>query len=151
MKASFQAFLNDEFEAGKEYRPNKADWLDGRWSPSGPQRELPARQDGDQPRDAGQVGRALTTPPDGFNIHRTVRRLLDAKRKMFDSGEGFDWATGEALAFGSLVAEGYPVRLAGQDSTRGTFSQRHSALVDQKPRNGIIRSTTCARARRITK
>jgi len=64
-------------------------------------------------------------------MHRTIGRLLDSKAKMFDSGEGFDWATGEALAFGSLLTEGYPVRLAGQDSTRGTFSQRHSGLVDQ--------------------
>ena len=59
-------------------------------------------------------------------------RLLEAKAKMFDSGTGFDWATAEALAFGSLQLEGYPVRLAGQDSTRGTFSQRHSGLINQE-------------------
>ena len=64
-------------------------------------------------------------------MHKTVTRLLDAKRAMFESGQGFDWATGEALAFGSLLTEGNPVRLSGQDSTRGTFSQRHSAFVDQ--------------------
>jgi len=56
---------------------------------------------------------------------------MDAKAKMFDSGEGFDWATGEALAFGSLQTEGYPVRLSGQDCTRGTFSHRHSGLINQ--------------------
>ncbi|KKL47070.1 hypothetical protein LCGC14_2339230, partial [marine sediment metagenome] len=67
--------------------------------------------------------------------HRTVDRLLEAKSKMFDSGQGFDWATAEALAFGSLLTEGYPVRLSGQDSGRGTFSQRHSALVDQSNEN----------------
>jgi len=50
---------------------------------------------------------------------------------MFQSGEGLDWATGEALAFGSLLLEGYPVRLSGQDCTRGTFSHRHSAFIDQ--------------------
>ena len=79
-----------------------------------------------------QIGRSLTTHPDDFNIHKTVARQLATKAEMFETGQGFDWATGEAIAFGSLVAEGYPVRLAGQDSTRGTFSQRHSALVDQK-------------------
>lgn len=77
------------------------------------------------------VGRGLTTHPAEFNIHKTVARQLEAKAKMFETGEGFDWATGEAIAFGSLLTEGYPVRLAGQDSTRGTFSQRHSGLIDQ--------------------
>jgi 2-oxoglutarate dehydrogenase E1 component len=131
-KAAFQARLNDEFEAGKEYKPNKADWLDGRWSHLN--REGEEYQRGEtaiKPETMAEVGRALTTAPDGFNLHKTVGRLLDTKREMFDSGKGFDWATAEALAFGSLLTEGYPVRLAGQDSARGTFSQRHSALVDQ--------------------
>ncbi len=70
--------------------------------------------------------------PEGFNIHRTVARQLEAKRHMFETGEGFDWATGEALAFGTLLKEGVPVRLSGQDSSRGTFSQRHSTFVDQQ-------------------
>jgi 2-oxoglutarate dehydrogenase E1 component len=74
----------------------------------------------------------LTTVPDGFAIHKTLHRILDAKKAMFESGEGFDWATGEALAFGSLLAEGNGVRLSGQDSGRGTFSQRHAVWVDQQ-------------------
>ncbi len=132
MKAAFQAQLNDEFEAGKEFKPNKADWLDGRWAHLN-------REDGDYQR--GQtwisedtlkdVGTALTTVPDGFPLHKTVGRLLDSKKEMFTSGKGFDWATAEALAFGSLLTEGYPVRLSGQDATRGTFSQRHSGLINQ--------------------
>ena len=132
-KASFQSFLNDEFEAGKDYKPNKADWLDGRWSHMD-RLEKGKYERGETaiaPKTMEQIGRALTTAPEGVKLHRTVERLLDTKRKMFDSGKGFDWATGEALAFGSLLAEGYPVRLSGQDSTRGTFSQRHSGLVDQ--------------------
>ena len=76
-------------------------------------------------------GDSVTRAPEGFDLHRTVSRLLDSKRAMFETGRGFDWATGEALAFGSLVLEGHPVRLSGQDSTRGTFSQRHSAFVNQ--------------------
>jgi 2-oxoglutarate dehydrogenase E1 component len=69
--------------------------------------------------------------PEDFNLHRTLRRLFDRKAEMMATGEGFDWATAEALAFGSLLLEGFPVRLSGQDSGRGTFSQRHSVLVDQ--------------------
>ncbi len=133
MKAAFQAHLNEEFEASKDYKPNKADWLDGRWAHLG-------RHHGDyvrgetaiQPETFEEIGKALTRAPEGFHLHRTVGRLLDTKRKMFETGQGFDWATGEALAFGSLLLEGYPVRLSGEDSTRGTFSQRHSALIDQE-------------------
>ena len=133
MKASFQSYLNEEFDAGKEYKPNKADWLDGRWSHLDKKGEEYQRgETAIKPETLQEIGRALTTPPEGFKLHRTIGRLLDSKKKMFDTGDGFDWATAEALAFGSLLTEGYPVRLSGQDSTRGTFSQRHSSLVDQQ-------------------
>ncbi|MBO9466292.1 2-oxoglutarate dehydrogenase E1 component [Tropicibacter sp. R15_0] len=134
MKAAFQAHLNEEFEAGKVFKPNKADWLDGRWS------HLDKIKEGDyqrgktaiKPETAQEIGTALTRIPDGFPLHKTVGRLVDARAKMFESGQGFDWATAEAMAFGSLQLEGYPVRLAGQDCTRGTFSQRHSGFVNQE-------------------
>jgi 2-oxoglutarate dehydrogenase E1 component len=132
MKAAFQARLNEEFEIGRAFKPNKADWLDGRWS--GVQREgadYTPGQTAIKPETFAEIGAALTRVPDGFDLHKTVGRQLDAKREMFAKGKGFDWATAEALAFGSLVVEGFPVRLAGQDCTRGTFSQRHSAFVDQ--------------------
>ena len=132
-KAAFQAHLNAEFEAGKEYRPNKADWLDGRWS---------GLETGDGDYQAGEtavpvdtlkmVGNAISALPKGFNAHKTIERLMETKRTMIETGEGIDWATAEALAFGTLLHEGYPVRLAGQDCTRGTFSQRHSGLIDQQ-------------------
>ncbi|MGM0585362.1 MAG: 2-oxoglutarate dehydrogenase E1 component [Pseudomonadota bacterium] len=132
-KARFQSFLNEEFEAAKEYRPNKADWLDGRWSGMG-------AGEGEYQRGATavpmerlrEVGEAMTRIPDDVKPHRTLTRVLEARRQMIDSGEGLDWATAEALAFGTLLTEGYPVRLSGQDSTRGTFSQRHSAIIDQE-------------------
>ncbi len=133
MKAAFQARLNDEFEVGRSFKPNKADWLDGRWSRL-QTKDLENYQRGDtwiKAETMAEIGAALTRVPDGFDIHKTVVRQLDAKRQMFATGQGFDWATAEALAFGSLVTEGFPVRLAGQDCTRGTFSQRHSAFVDQ--------------------
>jgi 2-oxoglutarate dehydrogenase E1 component len=133
MKAEFQSFLADEFEAGKEYRPNKADWLDGKWSHLDRKDEDYQRgETAIKPETFTEIGKALTTPPEGFALHKTVSRLLDAKSKMFETGKGIDWATAEALAFGSLLTEGYPVRLSGQDSIRGTFSQRHSALVNQE-------------------
>lgn len=133
MKAAFQAHLNEEFEIGKEFKPNKADWLDGRWSHLDKQDEDYQRgQTSIKPETLAEVGTALSRLPEGFPAHKTVARILDAKAKMFESGKGFDWATAEALAFGSLLTEGYPVRLSGQDATRGTFSQRHSGIVNQE-------------------
>ena len=133
MKAAFQAHLAEEFEIGKNYKPNKADWLDGKWS--GLEREgaeYVAGKTGIPAAMMTNIGRALTSAPDGVSLHKTVGRLLAAKKEMFDTGKGFDWATAEALAFGSLLVEGRGVRLSGQDSMRGTFSQRHSAIIDQK-------------------
>ncbi len=133
MKADFQKQMNDEFEAGKEYRPNKADWLDGKWSHLDKRGEQYQRgKTAIETETLQEVGRALVTVPDGFPMHKTVGRLLETKTKMLEEGKGIDWATAEALAFGSLLTEGYKVRLAGQDSTRGTFSQRHSGLVNQE-------------------
>ncbi len=132
MKAAFQAHLNEEFEAGKDYKPNKADWLDGRWS--GMDREDGVYQRGQtsiKEETFKEVGASLSRVPEGYPIHKTVNRLLESKAKMFETGKGIDWATGEALAYGSLLTEGFPVRLAGQDATRGTFSQRHSGIVNQ--------------------
>ncbi|WP_380057799.1 2-oxoglutarate dehydrogenase E1 component [Falsihalocynthiibacter sp. SS001] len=132
MKAAFQSYLNEEFEAGKEYKPNKADWLDGRWS------HLDKNKDDYQRGKTAiskstfdLVGKALSTVPADMPVHKTIGRLLESKAKMFETGKNIDWATGEALAFGSLATEGYPVRLSGQDATRGTFSQRHSGIVNQ--------------------
>ncbi len=128
----FQETLQADFDAADNYRPNKADWLDGRWSGLG-------RAEGDERRGETsvdistleEVGAALTKIPEGFTPHRTLKRILKNKEEMFDAGEGIDWATAEALAFGSLITEGKYVRLVGQDSGRGTFSHRHSYFVDQ--------------------
>ena len=137
MKTDFQNRLQADFDAAKDYLPNKADWLDGRWSGFGADRgeDEATYQRGATAaslENVQAIGAALTTPPEGFNVHRTLERFIAARKKMFETGEGFDWATGEALAFGSLVQQGYPVRLAGQDCIRGTFSQRHSAFIDQE-------------------
>jgi 2-oxoglutarate dehydrogenase E1 component len=132
MKAAFQARMNEEFEQGKNFRPNKADWLDGRWSGlEKAEQDYHPGATAIPPGTLAEVGAALTRVPEGFDLHKTIARQLEAKRAMFDTGRGFDWATAEALAFGSLCTEGFPVRLSGQDCTRGTFSHRHSAFVDQ--------------------
>ncbi len=133
MKTRFQAFLAEEFEIGTNYKPNRADWLDGRWSKM--RRNTEEYQRGETAVDLArvkQVGAALTRLPEGYHAHKTVLRLLKAKAKMIETGEGIDWATGEALAFGTLLLDGFPVRLSGQDCTRGTFSQRHSGIIDQE-------------------
>ncbi|MFD2647010.1 2-oxoglutarate dehydrogenase E1 component [Devosia albogilva] len=134
LKADWRAKLEGEFEAGQNYRPNKADWLDGAWKSL-----RPAEQEGPRRGETGveidkltEIGTALTRVPEGFNIHRTVKRFMDNRLAAIQSGEGIDWATAEALAFGTLVTEGHPVRLSGQDVERGTFSQRHSVLNDQQ-------------------
>jgi len=134
-KEELVAFLEEEFEAGKSYKPNKADWLEGRWRGfTTPDTENLARRavTGVEEESLRQIGRHITTVPERFNIHRTLKRVIDNRDKMIETGEGVDWATAEALAFGSLLQEGYHVRLSGQDSARGTFSQRHAVWVDQK-------------------
>jgi len=133
MATDFTAQLEAAFEASKSYKPNKADWLEGAWAglqvASGDDR----RGETAVPRELLKgVGVALSTVPEGFNVNRKLVRQLDGKRHAIESAEGVDWATAEALAFGTLCAEGTPVRLSGQDSGRGTFSQRHAVLVDQE-------------------
>ena len=126
--------LDRDFEAANSYKPNKADWLDGKWSHLNVAPTVEDRRGKtDLPEDAlKNIGHAVTHVPDNFNLHSRLRRIMSARREMVDSGEGFDWATAEALAFGTLVSEGYLVRLSGQDVQRGTFSQRHAHLIDQE-------------------
>ena len=131
----FVDHLEGEFEAAKSYKANKADWFAGRWSglsqPADIETDRKSIDSAISSKLFDSLGRTLTTVPQTHNIHKTLRRILDAKAEMFKTGANFDWATGEALAFGSLLSEGYGVRLSGQDSGRGTFSQRHSVWVDQ--------------------
>jgi 2-oxoglutarate dehydrogenase E1 component len=132
MQADFRALLEEEFAAGDTYRPNRADWLDGRWSGIGHAEEGARRGlTGVDLDTLKEVGRKLTTIPKSFTPHKTVARIIAGRRKMIEDGSGIDWATAESLALGTLLTEGFRVRLSGQDSERGTFSQRHSVLMDQ--------------------
>ncbi|HEX4407952.1 MAG TPA: 2-oxoglutarate dehydrogenase E1 component [Xanthobacteraceae bacterium] len=138
MKADWRAKLDIELEAAQGYRANKADWLDGRWS------GFATAGDADDPRRGKtgveiaklkEIGEKITTLPQGFHLHRTLGRFMENRKKAIDSGVGIDWSTGEALGFCSLLLEDHRVRLSGQDSERGTFSQRHSVLTDQETEN----------------
>jgi 2-oxoglutarate dehydrogenase E1 component len=134
-KADWRARLDAELEAGSGYKPNKADWLDGKWAgfKSADQEEDPRRGvTGVDVAVLRDIGRKITKVPDGFRVHRTIQRFLENRAKAIENGVGIDWATGEALAFCTLLQEGHHVRLSGQDSERGTFSQRHSVLIDQE-------------------
>ncbi|GAA4821346.1 2-oxoglutarate dehydrogenase E1 component [Sphingosinicella ginsenosidimutans] len=150
-EAAFTSLLEAEFEAANSYLPNKADWFEGRWSglgrPSTPESERRNVVTAVDDALFDEIGAILTKVPDSCAIHRTLVRVVDARRQMFETGEGFDWATGEALAFGTLLREGYPVRLSGQDSGRGTFSQRHAVWVDQNNGSKYIPLTEVGPAR----
>ena len=135
MKADWRAHLESEWETGQSYKPNKADWLDGAWAglrTADNQDEQRRGKTAVPVKTLKEIGRKLTEIPKDFEAHRTILRFLDARRKMIDTGEGIDWSTAEALAFGAILHEGNPIRLSGQDSERGTFSQRHSVLYDQR-------------------
>jgi len=132
----FTQLLEGEFQAGASYIPNKADWFEGRWAglkiPAEPVSGRRNTGTAITPEEMERLGEALTTVPADFAMHKTLQRIIEAKRQMFGSGGNFDWATAEALAFGALLADGHNVRLSGQDSGRGTFSQRHAVWTDQQ-------------------
>ncbi|WP_284125857.1 2-oxoglutarate dehydrogenase E1 component [Parerythrobacter aestuarii] len=142
LRDEFIAQLDEEFEASKSYKPNEADWFGGRWAglnkPADPETARRNVETAIEKKLFDSLGKTLTTVPDNLTPHKTLLRVLDAKREMFDNGDGFDWATAEALAYGSLVTEGFGVRLSGQDSGRGTFSQRHAVWVDQNSEEKYI-------------
>jgi len=131
--------LDAAFQASESYKPNKTDWLEGAWE------GIEAGKGCDRNGSTGvgidllrEVGRGLTRTPAAFNPHRKLVRQFKGKAEAVEKGENIDWATAEALAFGSLLCEGKPVRLSGQDSGRGTFSQRHAVLVDQETEERYI-------------
>jgi len=132
MKMKFKSLLDDQFKTAKEYKP-KLEWYAGVWSRYKPERGKDKRGvTGVSIEKIRKIGEKITTIPKEFNPHPTIKKIFENKKKMFLTGKGFDWATAEQIAFATLLEEGYPVRLSGQDSGRGTFSQRHSVLRDQR-------------------
>ncbi len=128
----FESFLDKEFEAGKTFQAETADWLGGEWTGLGlPEDDERRGRTGVGRKRLQALGKAITTIPAYVTAHKTLRRVIEARQKAISSGKGIDWATAEHLAFATLLEEGFPVRLSGQDSGRGTFSQRHSHIIDQ--------------------
>ncbi|RWP42333.1 2-oxoglutarate dehydrogenase E1 component [Mesorhizobium sp.] len=141
LKADWRAHLEQEFEVGQHYKPNKADWLDGAWSglrTADNQDEQRRGKTAVPVKTLKEIGKKLTEVPKDFAAHKTILRFLENRRQAIESGEGIDWSTAEALAFGAILLDGNPVRLSGQDSERGTFSQRHSVLYDQRDETRYI-------------
>lgn len=133
LRTAFMDRLAEEFDAAKTYKPVKPDRFEGVWEGfrCPPNEKLGFVKTGVAERDLREFGHALTKWPEGFQVHKTLARVLEARRLAIDTGEGIDWATAELLAFATLRKEGFGVRLAGQDTIRGTFSQRHAEFVDQ--------------------
>jgi 2-oxoglutarate dehydrogenase E1 component len=132
IQKDFMQRLENDFTASASYKPNKADWLEGKWqglsAASGDERSGDTAVSKDI---LEEVGHAISQVPAGFELNSKIIKQLDEKRNAVDTGQGIDWATAEALAFGTLLVENTPVRLSGQDCGRGTFSQRHANLYDQ--------------------
>lgn len=131
------------FEKGKEYKPTSREWLTAPWEGFKSPKELATEILPHEPTSVDEetlkrVGKQISSWPEGFEVHKNLKRILQNRGKSVENGEGIDWSTGEALAFGSLLLEGYHVRVSGQDVERGTFSQRHSVLHDQKSENVYI-------------
>ncbi len=134
----FKELLDDQYKNAKDYKP-KIEWFEGTWSrykpDKGKDKKGATGYDIDKLRD---ISNKINTIPDEFNIHKTISKILDNRKLVLKKENGIDWSTAEALAFGSLLDEGYPVRLVGQDSGRGTFSQRHSVLRNQRDNSRYI-------------
>ncbi|KAA6406180.1 2-oxoglutarate dehydrogenase E1 component [Candidatus Tokpelaia sp.] len=135
--AAAQKAFHDKMETefATDYLPNKAEWLEGLWANmrvSDNSEEQSHVETGVAAAKLRAIGTKLTEIPAGFHLHRTVQRFIDNRKKMLATGAGLDWAMAEALAFGSLVLAGNPIRLSGEDVERGTFSQRHSVFYDQE-------------------
>ena len=125
--------LEKDLEIGKNFKPNKADWLEGSWA--GLEKkgvEKPFTVTGLEKKFIKDIGKKITEVPDDFKINRKVLRQLQKRNKNISEEKGIDWATAEALAFATLLDQGISVRLSGQDCGRGTFSQRHAIVIDQE-------------------
>ena len=127
----FKDLLDQQFKTAKDYKP-KIEWFEGTWSRYKPEKGKDKRgATGVDSNILLNISNKINEVPSDSNIHKTIKKILETRKKSIEQGFGIDWATAEALAFGSLLEEGYPVRLVGQDSGRGTFSQRHSVLRNQ--------------------
>ncbi len=127
----FKELLDDQFKNAKNYKP-KIEWFEGTWSRYKPEKGKDKRGiTGFDLKKLIEISNKINSVPSEMNIHKTISKIINNRKESVSEGKAIDWSTAEALAFGSLLEEGFPVRLVGQDSGRGTFSQRHSVLRDQ--------------------
>ena len=127
----FKDLLDQQFKTAEDYKP-KIEWFEGTWSRYRPEKGKDKRgATGVDSNILLNISNKINEVPPSANIHKTIKKILENRKIKVEQGFGIDWSTAEALAFGSLLEEGYPVRLVGQDSGRGTFSQRHSVLRNQ--------------------
>ena len=132
--------LELDYKKSNSYKPDTADWFSGAWTGLDIAREKGSRR-GDtsiNKKNFDLVAKGLTQIPQGFNIHKKLYKFIDNRKKSYLGGNNIDWSSAEAMALGSLLIEGVKIRLTGQDSGRGTFSQRHAVLVDQETENKIV-------------
>ena len=130
--SDFKEFLDNEFELSKSYKPNKADWLDGTWTGI-KTASIDARRGktSSTEDDIKILAKEIHTIPEEFTPHKRIKKIYNDRHQSIIDGINIDWATAEALAFATLLKDGYGVRLSGQDVGRGTFSHRHAVLYDQ--------------------
>ena len=137
-KNEFRSLLNDQYKTAKDYKP-KIEWYEGTWSRYKPEKGKDKRgNSGVQIDQIKSISNKINTIPEEINIHKTIKKIFQTRKQSVDNSKGIDWSTAEALAFGTLLEEGFPVRLVGQDSGRGTFSQRHSVLRNQEDNSRYI-------------
>ncbi len=137
-KQEFKKFLENEFNASKNYK-SELKWFDGVWSRFKPGLGKDKRGvSGVDKKIIIETGKKISKIPKNFSVHKTLRKILEQKEKMFTENAPIDWSTAESLAFGTLLIDGFSVRLSGQDSARGTFSQRHSVLRNQENHDRYI-------------
>ena len=134
----FKDLLNDQFKNAKDYKP-KIEWFEGTWSAYKPERGKDKRGvTGADTKKLFEISEKINSTSEDLDLHKTIVKILNTRRETVKNGSNIDWSTAESLAFGSLLEEGYPVRLVGQDSGRGTFSQRHSVLRNQKDNSRYV-------------
>ena len=134
----FKDLLDDQFKNAKDYKPKIA-WFEGTWSAYKPEKGKDKRGvTGADTKKLLEISEKINSSSDDLNLHKTIVKILNNRKEAVKSGYNIDWSTAESLAFGSLLEEGYPVRLVGQDSGRGTFSQRHSVLRNQKDNSRYV-------------
>ncbi len=138
MQNDFKNLLENQYKTAKDYKP-KIEWYEGTWSRYKPEKGKDKRgKSGVDLQKIESISEKINRVPLEINVHKTISRIMELRRQSIQKKKGIDWSTAESLAFGTLLAEGYPVRLVGQDSGRGTFSQRHSVLRNQTDNSRYI-------------